>query len=102
MVQQEERQDSYQPRIPENAPRLDGYRLGYRAAPQRPSYQNRDNGYRKSSYSGGNASYNNVDTIIPITTVTGRTTSASSRRPPTAAMASSSRCTRLGPLLTTV
>ena len=59
VVQQEERQDSYQPRIPENAPRLDGYRLGYRAAPQRPSYQNRDNGYRNSSYGGGNASYNN-------------------------------------------
>ena len=61
VVQQEERQDSYQPRIPENAPWLDGYRLGYRAAPQRPSYQNRDNGYRNSSYGGGNASYNNAD-----------------------------------------
>lgn len=58
-AQQEERQETYQPRISENAPRLDGYRLGYRAAPQRPGYQNRDNGYRNSSYNGGNASYNN-------------------------------------------
>lgn len=55
--QPEERQESFQPRMPESAPRLDGYRLGYRAAPQRPSYQNRDNGYRNSSYGGGNASY---------------------------------------------
>lgn len=54
--QQEERQESFQPRISENAPRLDGYRLGYRAVPQRPSYQNRDSGYRNPSY-GGNASY---------------------------------------------
>ncbi len=45
----------------DNAPRLDGYRLGYRAAPQRPSYQNRMNdyggyqqsgGYRQNSYNG--------------------------------------------------
>ena len=47
------------PSTSDNVPKLDGYRLGYRAAPQRPSYQNRDNGYRNSSYSGGNASYNN-------------------------------------------
>ena len=57
--QQEERQEAFQPRMPESAPRLDGYRLGYRAAPQRPSYQNRDNGYRNPSYGGGNASYGN-------------------------------------------
>lgn len=37
----------------ENAPRLDGYRLGYRAAPQRPSYQNRnDYGQRDQNYGG--------------------------------------------------
>ena len=37
----------------DNAPRLDGYRLGYRAAPQRPSYQNRnDYGQRDQNYGG--------------------------------------------------
>lgn len=37
----------------ENAPRLDGYRLGYRAAPQRPAYQNRsDYGQRDQNYGG--------------------------------------------------
>ena len=34
----------------ENAPTLDGYRLGYRAAPQRPSYQSRDYGNREGGY----------------------------------------------------
>ena len=39
----------------DNAPRLDGYRLGYRAAPQpqRPAYQNRnDYGQRDNGYGG--------------------------------------------------
>ena len=37
----------------DNAPRLDGYRLGYRAAPQRPAYQNRnDYGQRDQNYGG--------------------------------------------------
>ncbi|MCI5955407.1 MAG: transcription termination factor Rho [Clostridiales bacterium] len=37
----------------ENAPKLDGYRLGYRAAPQRPTYQNRgDYAGRDSNYGG--------------------------------------------------
>ena len=39
----------------DNTPRLDGYRLGYRAAPQtqRPSYQNRsDYGQREQNYGG--------------------------------------------------
>lgn len=37
--------------VPANAPTLDGYRLGYRAAPQRPSYQNRnDYGQRDQGY----------------------------------------------------
>ncbi|MBR5548057.1 MAG: transcription termination factor Rho [Clostridia bacterium] len=37
----------------DNAPRLDGYRLGYRAAPQRPAYQNRnDYGQRDPNYGG--------------------------------------------------
>lgn len=35
----------------ENAPTLDGYRLGYRAAPQRPAYQNRNEyGNRDGGY----------------------------------------------------
>ncbi|MEG0124822.1 MAG: hypothetical protein RR816_01945, partial [Clostridia bacterium] len=39
--------------IPDNAPKLDGYRLGYRAAPQRTSYQNRnDYGSREQNYGG--------------------------------------------------
>ena len=37
----------------DNTPRLDGYRLGYRAAPQRPAYQNRnDYGQRDQNYGG--------------------------------------------------
>ena len=37
----------------ENAPRLDGYRLGYRAAPQRQPYQNRSEyGARDQNYGG--------------------------------------------------
>jgi len=37
----------------DNAPRLDGYRLGYRAAPQRQPYQNRnDYGQRDQNYGG--------------------------------------------------
>lgn len=37
----------------DNAPRLDGYRLGYRAAPQRQPYQNRnDYGSRDQNYGG--------------------------------------------------
>lgn len=37
----------------DNVPRLDGYRLGYRAAPQRPAYQNRnDYGQRDQNYGG--------------------------------------------------
>lgn len=37
----------------ENAPKLDGYRLGYRAAPQRNSYQNRgEYGAREQNYGG--------------------------------------------------
>lgn len=37
----------------DNAPRLDGYRLGYRAAPQRTSYQNRnDYNAREQGYGG--------------------------------------------------
>lgn len=38
--QQEERQESFQPRMPESAPRLT-LSSGLTAAPQRPSYQNR-------------------------------------------------------------
>ena len=34
------------PRVPDAAPKLDGYRLGYRAAPQRTPYQSRDGGYQ--------------------------------------------------------
>lgn len=38
----------------DNVPRLDGYRLGYRAAPQRPSYQNRgEYGGREQAYNAG-------------------------------------------------
>lgn len=43
-----------------SAPRLDGYRLGYRAAPQRSGYQGRDGGsagYQQSNYRQN--SYNN-------------------------------------------
>ena len=37
----------------ENAPKLDGYRLGYRAAPQRNTYQNRgEYGAREQNYGG--------------------------------------------------
>ena len=37
----------------DNTPRLDGYRLGYRAAPQRPQYNNRnDYGQRDQNYGG--------------------------------------------------
>lgn len=37
----------------ENVPKLDGYRLGYRAAPQRNSYQNRgEYGAREQNYGG--------------------------------------------------
>lgn len=48
---------------PETAPKLDGYRLGYRAAPQRNTYQNRNEystrdqnygGYQQSSYRNNN------------------------------------------------
>lgn len=50
-------QEAAQPRpaVPQqdNAPRLDGYRLGYRAAPQRQPYQNRnDYGQRDQNYGG--------------------------------------------------
>lgn len=39
--------------VQDNAPRLDGYRLGYRAAPQRQPYQNRnDYGNRDQNYGG--------------------------------------------------
>lgn len=38
-------------RRPESAPTLDGYRLGYRAAPQRPAYQSRNEyGNREGGY----------------------------------------------------
>jgi len=56
------------PQQQDNTPRLDGYRLGYRAAPQRPAYQNRnDYGQRDQNYGGyqqrnnyqQNNSYNN-------------------------------------------
>ena len=58
---------SEQPRsIPENAPKLDGYRLGYRAAPQRAPYQSRPEygnreqgfgGYQQGGYRPGNSNY---------------------------------------------
>jgi len=49
---QQEMQQRPQPQQ-DNAPRLDGYRLGYRAAPQRPAYQNRnDYGQRDQNYGG--------------------------------------------------
>jgi len=56
-------QNPYQPQQSvgmDSVPKLDGYRLGYRAAPQRPSYQNRDGGYQQSSYrnNGYNQNYN--------------------------------------------
>lgn len=56
------------PEQQENTPRLDGYRLGYRAAPQRSGYQPRgDYGQRDQNYGGyqprngyqSNAGYNN-------------------------------------------
>ncbi len=47
----------------DNAPRLDGYRLGYRAAPQRQPYQNRSDYGRDQNYGGyqqrGNYQQNN-------------------------------------------
>ena len=59
---QAEPQRSYMQEVPQrpaapqqqdNTPRLDGYRLGYRAAPQRPAYQNRnDYGQRDQNYGG--------------------------------------------------
>ena len=51
--------------IPDNAPKLDGYRLGYRAAPQRPSYQSRGNdyGYQQGGYRSGG--YNNYQQQQP-------------------------------------
>ncbi len=50
---QQEMQQRPAPQQQDNAPRLDGYRLGYRAAPQRPSYQNRnDYGQRDQNYGG--------------------------------------------------
>lgn len=69
---------AYQPQQPVNqepAPKLDGYRLGYRAAPQRPGPQNREGGYQQGyrnnnynqgynnnyrpAYRNNNSSYNN-------------------------------------------
>lgn len=41
------------PPVQENVPKLDGYRLGYRAAPQRTPYQNRgEYGAREQGYGG--------------------------------------------------
>lgn len=61
MMESSYSQSAYQPQQPsmESAPKLDGYRLGYRAAPQRPTYQNRDGGYQQGSYrnSGYNQNY---------------------------------------------
>ncbi len=52
-VPQREMQQRPAPQQQDNAPRLDGYRLGYRAAPQRPAYQNRnDYGQRDQNYGG--------------------------------------------------
>ena len=52
------RPEPQRPSVPDNAPRLDGYRLGYRAAPQRPSYQNRnDYGTRDQNYGYQQRSY---------------------------------------------
>ena len=52
-VQQEVQQPRPAAPQQDNAPRLDGYRLGYRAAPQRQPYQNRnDYGQRDQNYGG--------------------------------------------------
>lgn len=73
-IQQEERTPAEQPRpvqepqrtVQDNAPRLDGYRLGYRAAPQRQPYQNRSDygsqnygGYQQRNYQQNNYGYQN-------------------------------------------
>ena len=70
-----------QPRPQQNAPTLDGYRLGYRAAPQRQPYQNRNDygqrdqgygyqnrGYQQNNYGGGyqpRNNYQNRDSYQP-------------------------------------
>lgn len=51
--QHRQTQEYTRPAVQENVPKLDGYRLGYRAAPQRPSYQNRNEyGAREQGYGG--------------------------------------------------
>lgn len=64
VMQQEQRPAAPAPQ--DTAPRLDGYRLGYRAAPQRPNYQNRNEyGQRDPNYGGyqqrGNYQQNNYN-----------------------------------------